>query len=69
MSTNDSKSGITADAEELRALIAGLSKQEATIFRDLMMEIKQHGAGVSRATLDQMAKKYADKARKLVGES
>ncbi len=63
MSEHDAATAL--DAEAIRRLVQGMSKQELAIFRDVIIDIRELGAGISSAAVVELAKKYADKARRL----
>ena len=56
------------DAKELRRLLKDLSREETHLFRDLMVDVREAGVGITTTITNELAKKYADKARALAGE-
>lgn len=68
MSTTEKDSEIVLNAQEIRERISLLSASELAIFRDLFIDIKTRGVDISDVTIDELAKKYADKARHLAGD-
>ena len=67
MSTNDASASVTLDAEEVRRLIEKMKRESLGIFRDIIKDVKQRGNSISEETVNELAKKYADKARKIAG--
>lgn len=65
MSTKDA---ITLDADRIKELIGELSSEERQLFSTVIREAKELGGDISDATINELAKKYADKARQLAGE-
>ena len=68
MSTSEHDAATALDAEAIKRLVQGMSKQELAIFRDVIIDIRELGAGISSAAVAELAKKYADKARRLAGD-
>lgn len=68
MSTSEHDAATALDAEAIKRLVQRMSKQELAIFRDVIIDIRELGAGISSAAVGELAKKYADKARRLAGE-
>ena len=68
MSTSESEAPTALDAEAIKKLVQDMSQQELAIFRDVIVDIRKLGAGISQSAIDSLAKKYADKARRLAGD-
>ena len=67
MSTN--KSEMLLDAKKITELVGQLSKEEVELFTSVIREVKDRGTVISDAVVSSLAKKFADKARQLAGES
>ena len=65
MSTTTEKMAL--DAESIVALISGLQPEARILFQAVLGEVHDRGNDLSDVTVNELAKKYADKARKLVG--
>jgi hypothetical protein len=68
MSTTEGDESVALDAAAIKKLVQEMSQQELAIFRDVIVDIKKLGAGISQSAVDGLAKKYADKARRLAGD-
>jgi len=55
------------DAESIIELISELQPEARKLFQAVLGEVHDRGNDLSDATVNELAKKYADKARKLVG--
>jgi hypothetical protein len=58
---------IAFDAESIVKLISELQPEARKLFQAVLGEVLERGNDLSDATVNELAKKYADKARKLVG--
>lgn len=67
MSTNENPNTMTLDAGAVRLLIEQMSPPELSILRALLKDVKERGNTMSQATIDEMARHYADKAKQLAG--
>ena len=56
------------DADGIRRLLEGLSREEIEIFRGILIDVRNRGPGMGDVLVREFARKYADKARKLAGE-
>ena len=65
MSTTTEKMAL--DAESIVALISGLQPEARILFQAVLGEVLDRGNDLSDVTVNELAKKYADKARKLAG--
>ena len=68
MSTSDCDQATALDAKAIQKLVESMSQQELAIFRDVILDIREVGAGISNVMINELAKKYADKARRLAGD-
>jgi len=68
MSTSEGAEATALDAAAIKKLVQDMSQQELAIFRDVIVDIRKLGAGISQSAIDGLAKKYADKARRLAGD-
>lgn len=68
MSTSESEGATALDADAIKKLVQEMSQQELAIFRDVIVDIRKLGTGISQSAVDGLAKKYADKARRLAGD-
>lgn len=68
MSTSEHDESTALDAAAIKKLVEAMSKQELAVFRDVIIDIRELGAGISAAAVGELAKKYADKARRLAGD-
>lgn len=59
--------GTALDAEEIIGLISGLQPEARKLFQNVLGEVLDRGGDLSDTMVNELAKKYADKARKLVG--
>ena len=55
------------DAETIVRLISGLQPEARKLFQAVLGEVLDRGNDLSDVMVDELAKKYADKACKLVG--
>ena len=55
------------DAESIVALISELQPEARILFQAVLGEVHDRGNDLSNVIVNELAKKYADKARKLVG--
>lgn len=55
------------DAESIMELISGLQPEARKLFQTVLGEVLDRGNDLSDVTVNELAKKYADKARHLVG--
>lgn len=67
MSTPKHSENVTLDAETIKKLIVQMPASAQQLFGDIVAEIRMHGSAMSDATMNELAKKYADKARRLAG--
>ncbi len=66
MSTDDVK--ISLDADEIKKLVGGLKKEEQALFAAVVRDVKDRGDAISESIIDELAKKFADKAKLLAGD-
>ena len=59
--------GIELDAEAIVKLIAEMQPEARKLFQDVLGDVLERGNAISDVIVNDLAKKYADKARKLVG--
>lgn len=59
---------ISLDAEEIRKLVGSLKREEQVLFAAVVRDVKDRGDAVSEAVVDELAKKFADKAKLLAGD-
>lgn len=55
------------DADKIIELISGLQPEARKLFQNVLSEVLERGGNFSESMVNELAKKYADKARKLVG--
>lgn len=55
------------DVESIVELISELQPEARRLFQAVLGEVLDRGNDLSDVTVNELAKKYADKARKLVG--
>ncbi|RJQ36119.1 MAG: hypothetical protein C4555_07955 [Dehalococcoidia bacterium] len=65
MPTEDNQKKLTFNAEEIRELIAEMQQDSLTIFASIISEVKDHGNALTDVVINELARKYADKARML----
>ena len=58
---------IALDAESIVKLVSELQPEARKLFQGVLGEVLDRGNDLSDVTVNALAKKYADKARKLVG--
>jgi len=68
VSTTDNDRATALDAEAIRALVEAMSQQELALFRDVIVDVRELGGVASPVVVEELAKKYADKARRLAGD-
>jgi len=61
------KKGMALDAGKISELISGLQPEALKLFQNVLSEVFERGSDLSDAMVNELAKKYSDKARKLVG--
>lgn len=61
------KEGTALDADKIIELIAGLQPEARKLFQNVLSDVLERGGDLSETMVNELAKKYADKARKLVG--
>ena len=66
MSTDNAS--ISLDADEIRKLVGGLKKEEQILFAAVVRDVKDRGDAISDAVIDELAKKFADRAKLLAGD-
>ena len=67
MSMDNANHEVALDAETIRTLIKEMQPEALMIFRDIIVDVRGRGGALSVANIDELAKKYADKSRKLAG--
>ena len=55
------------DADKIIELISGLQPEARKLFQNVLSEVLERGGDLSDTMVNELAKKYASKARKLVG--
>ena len=55
------------DAESIIKLISDLPPQAKNLFQAVLNDVLERGNDLSEVTIDELAKKYAAKAKQLVG--
>lgn len=55
------------DAESIVKLISGMQPEARKLFQDVIRDVSGKGCGLGDVQINELAKKYADKARKLAG--
>jgi len=65
MSTNDTAQAMALDIESIRQHIVPLSEPEFAIVHELLSDVKKYGNSMSDTAIEDMAKRYADRARHL----
>lgn len=58
---------IELDAETIVKLISEMQPEARILFQDVLGDVLEKGNAISDVIVNDLAKKYADKARKLVG--
>lgn len=61
------KEGTSLDADKIIELISELRPEARKLFQNVLTEVLERGCDLSDNMINELAKKYADKARKLVG--
>jgi len=59
---------ISLDADEIKKLVGGLNKEEQQLFVAVVRDVKDRGDAISEAIIDELAKKFADRAKLLAGD-
>lgn len=65
MSTNEKTNGTILDAENIRHLIEEMPSDALQIFKDIIFNVRKRGNILSDAMVEDLAKKFADKAIKI----
>lgn len=68
MSTHEKDDETTLDAAAIRGLVEAMSQQELALFREVIVDVRERGGVASEAVVEELARKYADKARRLAGD-
>ena len=61
------KENTTFDADKIVELISQLQPEARRLFQNVLSEVLDRGSDISETMVNELAKKYADKSRKLVG--
>lgn len=68
MSTSNNDQSTALDSNSIRQLISSMAPSELAIFRNLLIDVRERGSSVSDAIIEELAKRYADQARRLAGD-
>ncbi len=59
--------GMALDANSIVKLISEMQPEAMKLFQDVIGDVLEKGNALSDVQINELAKKYADKARKLAG--
>ena len=59
--------GVALDADSIAKLISEMQPEAMKLFQDVIGDVLEKGNSLSDVQINELAKKYADKARKLAG--
>ena len=59
--------GMALDADSIAKLISEMQPEAMKLFQDVISDVSEKGNGLSDVQINELAKKYADKALKLAG--